>query len=56
MVMSDAKPRQTRILDRGDYLAPVGEPISFAPPAALPPLPADFPRDRLGFARWLFLP
>lgn len=56
MVMSDAKPRQTRILDRGDYLAPVGEPIGFAPPAALPPLPADFPRDRLGFARWLFLP
>ena len=56
MVMSDAKPRQTRILERGDYLAPVGDPIGFAPPAALPPLPADFPRDRLGFARWLFLP
>src|SRR5260370_29686980 len=25
-------------------------------PAALPPMPADFPHDRLGFARWLLLP
>jgi len=56
MVMSDAQPRETRILDRGDYLSPVGERIEFAPPPVLPPLPADAPRDRLGFARWLFLP
>jgi hypothetical protein len=56
MIMSDAKPRETRILDRGDYLAPIGEPLGFATPAFLPPLPADFPRDRLGLARWLFLP
>jgi hypothetical protein len=56
MVMSDEKPRETRILDRGDYLSPTGDPIAFTTPAALSPLPADAPRNRLGFARWLFLP
>ena len=56
MVMSDSQPRETRILDRGDYLSPTGDVLHFEPPAFLPPLPADQPRDRLGFARWLFLP
>jgi hypothetical protein len=56
MVMSDAQPRETRLLDRGDYLSPEGDPIAFSTPAALPPLPADAPRNRLGLARWLFLP
>ncbi len=56
MVMSDSQPRETRLLDRGDYLSPQGDPVAFATPAALPPLPADLPRNRLGFARWLFLP
>jgi hypothetical protein len=56
MVMSDDKPRETKILDRGDYLSPVGEPLSFLPPAALPPLPEGLPRNRLGLAKWLFLP
>jgi hypothetical protein len=56
MVMSDAKPRDTKILDRGDYLSPTGEKLDFAPPAFLPPLPEGFPRNRLGLARWLFLP
>ena len=56
MVMSDAEPRDTRLLDRGDYLSPKGEPLSFATPAFLPPLPADAPRNRLGLARWLFMP
>ena len=56
MIMSDAKPRETRILDRGDYLAPVGDVLHFETPAFLPPLPADQPRDRLGLARWLFQP
>jgi len=56
MVMSDAKPRDTKILDRGDYLSPKGEKIDFSPPAFLPPLPEGFPRNRLGLARWLFLP
>jgi hypothetical protein len=56
MVMSDDQPRATRILDRGDYLSPVGEPLAFLPPAALPPLPEGLPRNRLGLAKWLFLP
>jgi len=56
MVMSDEKPRETKILDRGDYLSPVGETLVFLPPAFLPPLPEGLPRNRLGLARWLFLP
>jgi hypothetical protein len=56
MVMSDEKPRETKILDRGDYLSPVGEKLTFLPPAFLPRLPEGFPRNRLGLAKWLFLP
>ena len=56
MVMSDEKPRETKILDRGDYLSPKGEKLTFAPPAFLPPLPDGVPANRLGLARWLFLP
>ncbi len=52
MIMSDAKPRETKILDRGEYLKPK-EKVAFATPEFLPPLPKDAPRDRLGFARWL---
>jgi len=56
MIMSDEQPRDTKVLDRGDYLAPVGEKITFLPPAFLPPLPEGAPRNRLGLATWLFLP
>ena len=56
MVMADDKPRDTKILDRGDYLTPVGEKLTFLPPAFLPPLPEGLPRNRLGLAKWLFLP
>jgi len=52
MIMSDAQPRETRILNRGEYLTP-GEKVEFSTPAFLPPMPADAPRNRLGFARWL---
>ena len=37
MVMNDDKPRETRVLDRGDYLSPIGDALAFAPPANLPP-------------------
>jgi hypothetical protein len=30
--------------------------VSAQTPAALPPMPANLPRNRLGFARWLLLP
>ena len=55
MVMSDAQPRETHILVRGEYLAP-GEKVEFATPAFLPPLAPDAPRNRLGLAQWLFSP
>jgi mono/diheme cytochrome c family protein len=40
------------ILNRGEY-AQLGEKVSAATPAALPPLPTGAPRNRLGLARWL---
>ncbi len=52
MVMSDAQPRQTSVLSRGEYLQPA-EKVTFATPAFLPPLPAGAPTNRLGFAQWL---
>jgi hypothetical protein len=55
MVMSDSQPRETKILDRGEYLKPT-EKVSFATPAFLPPLPAGAPANRLGFAKWLVAP
>lgn len=55
MIMSDEKPRETKILSRGDYLTPT-EKVSFNTPAFLPPLPESAPRNRLGFAQWLVSP
>jgi hypothetical protein len=52
MIMSDAKSRETKILDRGEYLKPT-EKVLFATPAFLPPMPTEAPRNRLGLARWL---
>ncbi|MFO0817278.1 MAG: PSD1 and planctomycete cytochrome C domain-containing protein [Pirellulales bacterium] len=55
MIMSDERPRETSILDRGEYLKPK-EKVSFAPPAFLPPLPSGAPTNRLGLAQWLISP
>ena len=55
MVMSDTQPRQTHILDRGQYLSLL-EPVAFATPAFLPPMPESAPRNRLGLAQWLVAP
>jgi hypothetical protein len=55
MVMSDERPRDTAILDRGEYLKPK-EKVTFATPAFLPPLPKDAPANRLGLAQWLVSP
>ncbi len=43
------------VLFRGEY-DKRRDPVAPATPAALPPFPEDYPRDRLGFARWLLLP
>lgn len=55
MVMSDAKRRDTHLLDRGSYNSPK-EKVAFGTPAFLPGLPAAAPANRLGLARWLFAP
>lgn len=52
MIMSDERPRETFMLERGQYLKPLDK-ITFATPAFLPPLPAGAPSNRLGFAQWL---
>lgn len=55
MIMSDSSPRETKILNRGEYLNPT-EKVSFATPAFLPGLPSGSPANRLGFAQWLVSP
>ena len=50
-----AMPRPAHILQRGAYDAP-GLEVTADTPSALPPFPADLPRNRLGLARWLFRP
>ncbi len=56
MVMAIAdKPRDTFILNRGDYAQP-GEKVGVGTPAALPPLPSGAPENRLGLAQWVTMP
>jgi len=56
MVMRDLpEPKLAYVLERGDY-DKRGEPVEPNTPAALPPFPADQPRNRLGLARWLIDP
>jgi hypothetical protein len=53
LVMQEmAKPRVTRILERGQYDKP-GEAVQPSVPSAIAPWPAGAPGNRLGFARWL---
>jgi hypothetical protein len=52
MVMKELpNPRPTHVLRRGAYDAP-GELVEADTPASLFPFPAEFPRNRLGLARW----
>jgi len=53
MVMSDAKPRITRVLHRGNYEEPLEE-VKPAPPASLGAAPKL--GNRLGLAKWIFSP
>lgn len=55
MIMSDAQPRDTHVLIRGEYLQP-GEKVTFGTPAFLPPMNEDWPKNRLGLAYWLVAP
>ena len=57
MIMTDNpsdKMRMTYVLNRGQYDSPREDsPVEVGVPAALPPLPADAPPNRLGLAQWL---
>jgi hypothetical protein len=56
MVMEElAKPRDAFVLLRGEY-DKRGEKVEAGTPAAFPPLKADWPRNRLGLARWIVDP
>ena len=50
-----AAPVPAHILTRGDYTM-IGEKVGRETPDWLPPFPADQPRNRLGFAKWLTSP
>ena len=53
MVMAEmSAPKPAFVLTRGAYDA-LGERVGPATPAALPPFPADLPRNRLGLAKWM---
>lgn len=53
MVMKElGEPRQTQMLIRGAYDA-LGDSVTAATPAFLPPMAGELPRNRLGLARWL---
>jgi Protein of unknown function (DUF1553)/Protein of unknown function (DUF1549)/Concanavalin A-like lectin/glucanases superfamily/Planctomycete cytochrome C len=47
--------RPAFVLKRGAYDAPA-EKVERGTPAVLPPMPADFPNNRLGLAKWLVSP
>lgn len=52
--MPEARP--ARVLARGAYDHPEGDPLPRATPPSLPPFPAGQPVNRLGLARWLTEP
>ena len=55
MVMNmSAKPRETFILNRGDYSQPTVK-VEAGTPDKLPALPAGAPANRLGLAQWLVM-
>ncbi|QEG00873.1 Planctomycete cytochrome C [Stieleria maiorica] len=54
--LPDERRRKTLVLERGGYDKPTDVAVDPGTPAALPPLPADAPRNRLTLARWLVDP
>ncbi len=48
-----AKPRKTRLLDRGEYNLPTGEALQPDVLKVMNPFPEGAPRNRLGLAKWL---
>jgi hypothetical protein len=52
MVMNDSARRKTYVLERGNYDAP-SEEVTASTPEAINEFPEEYPRNRLGLARWL---
>ncbi|HSJ02341.1 MAG TPA: DUF1553 domain-containing protein, partial [Verrucomicrobium sp.] len=56
MIMQEMpQPRDAFVLERGEYDKPRAK-VSMGTPAALPPLPAGAPLNRLGLAQWVVDP
>ena len=56
LVMSEmSKPRQTKIMLRGNYLTP-GDPVNFGTPEVLHTFDGSLPPNRLGLAKWVVDP
>ncbi len=49
------EPATAYVLNRGEYDQRLDQ-VTPATPAVLPTMPEDYPRNRLGFAKWLLLP
>ena len=47
------KPRVTRVLSRGEYNLPIGDPLQPGTLSIMGAFPEKAPRNRLGLARWL---
>jgi len=47
------EPRKTRLLRRGEYNQPTGEPLQPGVLTVMNPFPENAPRNRLGLAQWL---
>lgn len=52
MVMNDSLPRDSFILNRGDY-DNLGDKVEMGVPEAILPFPKDVPKNRLGLAKWV---
>ena len=48
-----SKPRETKVLRRGEYHLPIGDAIQPGVPSIMGTLPKNAPRNRLGLAQWL---
>ena len=48
-----AKPRETKVLERGEYNMPIGDPLEPGVPSVMGSLPDGAPKNRLGLAQWL---
>lgn len=51
-----AKPRETKVLWRGEYHLPVGDALQPGVPSIMGAFPENAPRNRLGLAQWLTSP